>query len=326
MTEVDQNAHNLPTRRLHERQLNEQNQLHVRASHITRSGPSKNSDPTLYWDAKSPGLGLRVTPTGARAYIFESRLFGKTVRITIGDTRTWPLGQARTEAARLKTAIDDGIDPREQRLLKKAAHEARQAESRRKNVTVADAWAAYLGAHRTKWSPRHLFDHEKLSQAGGQPKKRGKGVTLAGPLAALIPLKLSDLTAETISEWLQIEARSRPTNAAQSYRKLRAFIRWCEDQTEYAGLIAGNAYSARAVREAVPRSNAKGDCLQREQLAAWFAAVRQVWSPVASTYLQALLLTGARREEMAALRWEDVDFQWDSLSIADKVEGARVAV
>ncbi|MDD7998713.1 preprotein translocase, partial [Kosakonia radicincitans] len=59
---------------------------------------------------------------------------------------------------------------------------------------------------------------------------------------------------------------------------------------------------------------------------AWFAAVRQVWSPVASTYLQAFLLTGARREEMAALRWEDVDFQWDSLSITDKVEGARVAV
>lgn len=44
-----------------------------------------------------------------------------------------------------------------------------------------------------------------------------------------------------------------------------------------------------------------------------------------ATYLQALLLTGARREEMAALQWDDVDFQWCSLSIADKVEaGGRV--
>jgi integrase len=71
----------------------------------------------------------------------------------------------------------------------------------------------------------------------------------------------------------------------------------------------------------VPRVGTKeGDCLQREQLAVWFAAVGKIQNPVISTYLQALLLTGARREEMAALRWDDVDFQWRSLSIADKVE------
>jgi integrase len=40
-------------------------------------------------------------------------------------------------------------------------------------------------------------------------------------------------------------------------------------------------------------------------------------------YLRALLLTGARREEMAALRWQDVDFRWRKLTIADKVEMTR---
>jgi len=39
--------------------------------------------------------------------------------------------------------------------------------------------------------------------------------------------------------------------------------------------------------------------------------------------LQGLLLTGARRNELAALRWADVDFQWKSLTIRDKVEGER---
>lgn len=33
-----------------------------------------------------------------------------------------------------------------------------------------------------------------------------------------------------------------------------------------------------------------------------------------------MLLLGCRREELAALKWSDVDFQWKSLSIADKVE------
>jgi integrase len=35
------------------------------------------------------------------------------------------------------------------------------------------------------------------------------------------------------------------------------------------------------------------------------------------------LLTGARREEVAGIRWEDVDFQWKALTIKDKVEGER---
>jgi integrase len=45
---------------------------------------------------------------------------------------------------------------------------------------------------------------------------------------------------------------------------------------------------------------------------------------VISAYLQALLLTGARREEMAGLQWVDVDFKWGSLKIRDKVDGHRV--
>ena len=42
-----------------------------------------------------------------------------------------------------------------------------------------------------------------------------------------------------------------------------------------------------------------------------------------AAYLQGLLLTGARLEELAGLQWEDVDFQWKSLTIRDKVDGER---
>ncbi len=63
--------------------------------------------------------------------------------------------------------------------------------------------------------------------------------------------------------------------------------------------------------------------LQREQLALWFSGVRQIANPVIAAYLQALLLTGARREELAGVKWEGVDFHWKSLSIRDKVDGER---
>jgi integrase len=67
----------------------------------------------------------------------------------------------------------------------------------------------------------------------------------------------------------------------------------------------------------------KHDLLQREQLAAWFREVRKIGNPVIAAYLQTLLLIGARREEVAALRWSDVDFQWNIMRLGDKVEGTR---
>jgi integrase len=33
---------------------------------------------------------------------------------------------------------------------------------------------------------------------------------------------------------------------------------------------------------------------------------------------------GSRREEFAALRWGDIDFKWNSITIHDKVEEFRV--
>jgi integrase len=63
--------------------------------------------------------------------------------------------------------------------------------------------------------------------------------------------------------------------------------------------------------------------LQREQLAAWFSHVQQIPNPVIAAYLQCLLLTGARREELTGLKWDDVNFQWRGMSIKDKVDGIR---
>lgn len=273
------------------------------------------------WDANVPGLGLRVTNGGARAYVFQAEVHGQTVRLTLGDSRAWDLDRARIEARRLQTVIDAGHDPRVERVEQRAAHDARKAAERRGAVTVAEAWQAYLDLSRAKWSKRHYDDHVNLARAGGEAKKRGKGKTSPGPLASLMALRLSDLTVDQVGEWLVEESQTRPTNTEQSYRKLRAFIRWCEERAEYVGLVPAGAYSARVVRELVPTTKAKDDCLQREQLSLWFGAVRAIPNTVISAYLQGLLITGARREELAALRWEDVDFRWRSLTMNDKIEG-----
>ena len=61
---------------------------------------------SIYWDGKTPGLGLRVTAAGSKAFIFETSLNNKTIRMTIGDPRNWAIGDAQAEASRLKVMTD----------------------------------------------------------------------------------------------------------------------------------------------------------------------------------------------------------------------------
>ncbi|MDA8363698.1 MAG: integrase family protein [Gammaproteobacteria bacterium] len=287
-----------------------------------RCDPGKQQ--SIFWDGKTPGLGLRVTASGAKSYIFETRLHGKTLRLTIGDVRTWALGKAQEEATHYKALTDKGIDPRQQMAEQRAKVEAHRVEAKRLDLTLGEVWPVYLEARKGTWGEHHYRDHVGLAARGGERRKRGKKRTVAGPLASLLPLPLASLTSVNLAAWLEQEKATRPTSAALSYRLLRAFIRWAEGMPDYRGLIPADAYRARKVKEAVPRSQAKeGDCLQREHLPGWFAQVCKLTNPVISSYLQALLLTGARREEMARLKWADVDFQWRSLTIRDKVEGVR---
>jgi integrase len=276
------------------------------------------------WDTATPGLGVRATAAGGKSFILQSRLHGRAIRVTIGDVDVWTIEQARAEARRLQVLLDQGIDPRQEKARRQAEAEARRQEAKRKDVTLAEAWEAYIAARRHKWSARHLADHVKHANPGGEMRKRGAGTTEAGPLAPLMPERLADLTPERIARWLDAETARRPTYTALAYRLLRACLRWAAGQPEYRAAVHLEAVGSRVSKDHVHRVKAKeGDSLQREQLAPWFAAVRAIPNPVISAYLQALLLTGARREELAGLRWEDVDFQWKSMLIRDKVEGER---
>ncbi len=279
---------------------------------------------SIYWDGKTPGLGLRVTAAGNRSYIFEAWLNGKSLRVTIGDPRSWTLGDAQEKARSLRVLTDQGIDPRRQEKDKQAQEAAKTLQVEREGLTVGDVWPVYLEARKPKWSERHYRDHVRLSAAGGRQRLRSDSVTVSGALYPMLSVRLVDLDADCIASWLDKESTVRPTSAAQSYRLLRAFIRWLAGEKSYAGLVPDGAYSGQKVREAVPTNRAKEeDSLQREQLPLWFDAVRKIGNSVISAYLQGLLITGARREELAGLKWEDVDFQWRSLTIRDKVEGTR---
>lgn len=301
------------------------------AGHECEAGKSQS----FLWSIDAPGLGLRAASSGGKSYIFQAKLQRQAIRITIGDPKTWSIAEAETEARRLKILIDGGQDPRQVKAdglaAGQAARDARAAESAakqaqqfRESVTLGDVWPVYVADRSPQWSVLHSRDHMRIMQAGGEPRKRSPKLTEAGPLASLAGVRLVDLTMERIEAWAKVEATKRPTRARLALRLLKACLFWCAAHKDYAGICNANAAQSKKARESLGKPKKKDDVLQREQLPAWFAAVRQIGNPVISAYLQALLLTGGRREELAALKWDDVDFQWNSLKLHDKIEKFRM--
>ena len=278
------------------------------------------------WDASTPGLGLRATPAGKPAYIFQGEFQDKTIRITVGSPSAWSIPQAQGKARELQRQIDEGRDPRSLKRDALAAEAERRAAEAAQGVTVGEAWGQYLEARKPHWGARHYAEHLLLVKAGGVPSNRAvNGVTRPGILHPLAGLPLRELKAPVVEAWAAREGRTRPAAARLAWRCLKAFLSWCAEQPEYAPILPSvNPTKTTKTRDALGKAGVKQDALLREQLPAWFAAVRQLQNPVIAAYLQILLLTGARAGEVLSLRWDDVNTKWRGLTIRDKVEGVRV--
>lgn len=279
------------------------------------------------WDSAVPGLALRVTPAGKPAYVFQTRYQDKSIRLTIGSPEAWAIPDAQARAREIQRQVDEGRDPREVKAERTAADVAKRKASQRDALTMGEAWAEYLAERRPHWGDRHYQDHLSMAKAGGESAKRGtrgKGVTVAGPIYPLLSVHLAELTPEVIEAWAIREGKKRPTYGRLAWRCLKAFLNWCSEHTVYRQLVPDNAAKTRKSREAFGKPSTKSDVLQREQLVAWFTAVRNIANPVIVAYLQMLLLIGARSGEVLALQWNDVDTTWKSLTIRDKVEGERL--
>src|SRR3989344_1582826 len=199
----------------------------------------------------------------------------------------------------------------------------------RRTIGDVKLWSieqARTEARRPRWGARHYSEHLLLVKPGGVASKRAAGgVTAPGILHPLTLLALRDLTAPTIEAWAERETQTRPAAARLAWRCLKAFLSWCAEQPEYAPVLSGvNPAKTNKARESLGKAGVKQDALLKEQLPAWFEAVRALQNPVIAAYLQILLLTGARAGEVLGLRWEDINTKWRGLTIRDKVEGPRV--
>ena len=75
---------------------------------------AKAKKPSDYFDSRTPGLGLRVSPAGHKAWslIFTSPATGKRARLSLGTYPATSLADARALAIEARGKVEDGHDPR----------------------------------------------------------------------------------------------------------------------------------------------------------------------------------------------------------------------
>lgn len=275
-----------------------------------------------YYDTKVPKLAVLVSPAGRKTFNLIRWTDGRAVWLKLGRFPEMSVEQAQAQAEKALGDFATGSNPVE---IKKARVAANSAGV----IKALDAWQTYVQTRSPEWSESHNADHAKVSAAGGVLRIRGKrpnesDKTQAGILLPLLKLPLNKIDSTRVEAWLKSEVIKRPTHARLAYTLLRAFINWCSETNEYRDQTNPTACGSKRIRSALPKKKAKTDCLEREQLKAWFDEVKKLPNPKISAYLQILLIVGARRTELTTLKWEDVDLKWFSMTLKDKVDGERV--
>lgn len=286
---------------------------------LARSLPAPPSGYTLHWCPSTPGLGVRVSVTGDRAWVLERRVNGKTVRRTLGKAAgagAISADTARRLQLQISSELQSGVDrAREIRAARRAEREA--------GVTFAQALEAYVTGKRRGKDGLPLKErtkHDYLAMvAPPGTTKRGKP-TLEGPLHPLADRPVAKLTADEIRELHGALLERGPRQASYALQVLRAVLNWHGVRIENSPLdrtTAGRDRIVLAPTVGRPRP------IPPEKLATWWQAATAREGSAAADGCRFILLTGCRPGEVfgsafaPGLRVRDVDLEGGRVELVD---------
>jgi integrase len=230
-----------------------------------------------YHDTKVPGLQLRVTPSGVKTFSVYRRVKGGgPERITIGTFSTsTTVEKARRRAGQVNSAIDGGANPAEA----KRAHKS--------EMIFAELFAEYLERHAKPRKRTWREDESKYNQY------------LAKPLGAK---KLSAIDSNDIATvHSAVTKEAKPVTANRVLALLSSIFGWAAS----AGLWDENP--AKGIRRNAERSRDR--FLQADELPRFYAALADEPNDTVRDYFLMSLLTGARRANVLAMKWVEIDFK-----------------
>jgi len=166
------------------------------------------------WDLTAKGLGLRATPAGKPAYVFQAVYQDKTIRVTIGSPDVWAIPKAQEKARELQRLIDEGKDPRDLKREALAQTEAKAAERASKLKEQTHTLAKLLDAYCD-----YLKSLGRISHGAARSIFK---VHVTEPWPDVAAMPANAVTAEQIADMMR---RTIESGKDRTANKLRSYIR-----------------------------------------------------------------------------------------------------
>ncbi len=248
---------------------------------VIEAAEPASSDQHL-WDTEVKGFGLKVTPAGRKVFLLQYRMGGrvaKTERCTIGEYRSpFTVDSARAEAIRLLAEVKAGRNP---------------AGSKRAARQIAANRVRLFGELAAEFIERHAKPNTRDWRKTEYLLRRD-----VLPFWTTRPVR--EITRQDVIELIdRVADRGARIHANRVLAAVRVLFNWALSRGVIeASPIAGvKAPSAEMVRERV---------LSEDEL-------REVWCAADATpypfgpFFKLLILTAQRRDEVAGMRWSEID-------------------
>jgi integrase len=279
----------------------------------------------VIFDTEIHGFGLRVSPSGEKSWIYMYRAGegGRRAakrRVTLGSSRRFTAEEARGEVEKLRSRVNMGADPQEQK--------ARQRQS----LTVAELASVFLAEHvevKRKIGTKTSYD----------------GVIRTWVLPSLGSKKAKDVRRADVAR-LHFGMKDRPAQANRTVAIIGSMFSFALKR----GLIDNDQNPARGIDKY--RQEGRERFLSAQELERLGAAIRvaervgvpwqidatkqtkhlrkekreTIIGEHAAAALRLLIFTGARLREILHLEWDHVDFDRGLLLLPDSKTGKKTIV
>ena len=272
-----------------------QRQYRTLSKRIVDSLPADGKD-TVYWDRELPGFGLRVYATGRKVFVVQTRAFGRSKRVTLGEHGN-PLSadQARKEAAEVIVRIKTGQPP--------------VPPEPASDPTVADLADRYFREYVEMHCKPATVSHYRIMLRKHIVSALGERLVAEVEHKDILRFHNELHHSPTVA--------NRAADILVKMYNLADAWGWCP--------------SGRNPARSVPRFRVEKHerFLTREELARLGEALRaapaeRLASAHAAAAIYLLVLTGCRRNEILGLRWDDLNFDTGQMRLRDSKTGARM--
>lgn len=268
-----------------------------------------------YHDVREPGLQLRVGPTGKKQFsMFRRTKNGGPERITLGAFPDVSIEQARAKALQIRNAIAQGENP------------AEGLREKRAEMTLGEAFEWFIEHHavpeglKTVDAMRGNFERyigalpSIPARKHGRPRVKSPGSVSwqDKKLSAIKPAHAMQLRATLAKE----SGKAAANHAVKLLRSIFA-------QVIKAHLFKGeNPVAGMGTLKIASRDR----FLQKDELPRLFEVLAATDNTQIRDFVLLSILTGARKSNVLAMAWADIDFDRREWCIPDTKNGSPVIV